>query len=484
MLQRTQAEEVQRQRQQGLGNPIISIESHGHRLIAVKNRLLHSRGWKTFHDFLFDYLKMALGSDWGTAEIKRPLPQRHPVLVWYQKVCEFQQAHFAGKGQVSTAPATGALSAYLRLAYDLYALDHNAELQEKLLGRLRNYDKFWGARYEVNVAAIFVRAGFTIEFEDESDRTTSHCEFTATHKRTGRKFSVEAKRREGNRLRIVRLFNDALRKHANHARVIFIDINWPSAGGQQFPPYLVQAQARLRRLESETAGPQRPPAYVFVTNAPFEHHLDESAPPCTAIIDGFQIPDFKGGVTVPSLRHAIEARERHIEMHDLMKSLEDHSSVPSTFDGDLPEYAFGKAATRIRIGERYMVPDAQGVQRPGTVTTATVIEAQKVAFCGVSFEDGTSSICTVPLSDDELSAWRRHPDTFFGVVGQRHKPLNTALEIYDFFHGSCRTTTKEKLLDAMANSPDFAHLATLDQATLASIRAERLTYGMLSAGKS
>jgi hypothetical protein len=90
----------------------------------------------------------------------------------------------------------------------------------------------------------------------------------------------------------------------------------------------------------------------------------------------------------------------------------------------------------------------------------------------------------VPLSDDELSAWRRHPDTFFGVVGQRHKPLNTALEIYDFFHGSCRTTTKEKLLDAMANSPDFAHLATLDQATLASIRAERLTYGMLSAGKS
>jgi len=39
----------------------------------------------------------------------------------------------------------------------------------------------------------------------------------------------------------VRLFNDALRKHANHARVIFIDINWPSAAGRQFPTYLVQA---------------------------------------------------------------------------------------------------------------------------------------------------------------------------------------------------------------------------------------------------
>jgi hypothetical protein len=26
-----------------------------------------------------------------------------------------------------------------------------------------------------------VRAGFTIEFEDEDDPTTSHCEFAATH---------------------------------------------------------------------------------------------------------------------------------------------------------------------------------------------------------------------------------------------------------------------------------------------------------------
>jgi hypothetical protein len=206
------------------------------------------------------FAQLALGPEWGTAEIKRPLAERHPLLVWYQRLCEFQHAHYAGQGQVSTAPANGAVSAYLRLAYDLYALDHNAELQEKLLARLRNHDKFWGARYEVNVAAIFVRAGFTIEFEDESDRSTSHCEFTATHKRTGQKFSVEAKRREGNWLRIVRLFNDALRKHANHARVIFIDINWPSAVGQQFPPYLVQAQARLRRLETETAGPQRAPA--------------------------------------------------------------------------------------------------------------------------------------------------------------------------------------------------------------------------------
>jgi hypothetical protein len=109
MLERAKAEELQRQKQQGLGNPIVSTEIHGHRLVAVKNRLLHSAGWKTFHDFLFDYIKMALGPEWGTAEIKKSHPERHPLLIWYQKICEFQQANFAATpGQVSTAPATGA----------------------------------------------------------------------------------------------------------------------------------------------------------------------------------------------------------------------------------------------------------------------------------------------------------------------------------------------------------------------------------------
>ena len=44
---------------------------------------------------------------------------------------------------------TGAVAAYMNLAYDLYALDHNAELQAKLIGRLHSREHFSGARYEV-----------------------------------------------------------------------------------------------------------------------------------------------------------------------------------------------------------------------------------------------------------------------------------------------------------------------------------------------
>lgn len=86
LQQRAEAAQVQRERQQGLGKPIVSGELHGYRLVAVKNRLLHSKGWKTFPDFLGDYIKLAIGSEWGNIEIAKPVEQRHPILIWYQKV--------------------------------------------------------------------------------------------------------------------------------------------------------------------------------------------------------------------------------------------------------------------------------------------------------------------------------------------------------------------------------------------------------------
>jgi hypothetical protein len=482
---RAEAERVQRQRQQGLGKPIISVDFKGRRLVAVKNRLLHSRRWLTFQDFLLDYIKVAIGSEWGNAEIAKPLEQRHPILVWYHKSCEYQHTFVKHPGKVNSAPMTGVVAAYLHLAYDLYALDHNAELQARLLARLRNPDQFTGARYEVYVAGMLIRAGFDIEFEDEEDGNTTHCEFTTTFRRTGKRFSVEAKRREGHRVRIGRLFNNALSKHANHSRVIFIDINTrDDATGVQPPTYLEKAFARLRSFEGQALnGQPRPPAYVFVTNTPWDLYLDAPAPRCTALAEGFQIPDFKSGVLV-DLRRVIDAREAHIEMHELMKSFKDHSDIPTTFDGQIPEYAFGAAAHRILIGERYMVPDHDGVERPALVTAATVMEAERVVYCGVTFDDGRSAICTMPLSTEELAAWKQHPDTFFGVVGQRSTQANSALEFYDFFHESFRRESRERLLEVMANAPDFEQLRNLEQPQLASIHAERMRRAALAVGAS
>ena len=87
MQARQAAREHQRIEQQGLGKPIIAAKmDNGIQFVAVKNRLMHSTKWKTFHDFLIDYLKSAIGPEWGNAELQKPFDQRHPIFVWYHKL--------------------------------------------------------------------------------------------------------------------------------------------------------------------------------------------------------------------------------------------------------------------------------------------------------------------------------------------------------------------------------------------------------------
>jgi hypothetical protein len=483
--ERSEAERIQRQRQQGLGKPIISTQFAGRRLVAVKNRLLHSKHWLTFHDFLFDYIKNALGPSWGTVELKKPPESRHPVLTWYGKVCEHQKTFVKEPGQVHSAPMTGAVAAYLHLAYDLYALDHNAELQEKLIGRLRNHERFSGARYEVFVAAAFVRAGFDIAFENEDDRNTRHCEFVATYRTSGKRFSVEAKRREGRRPRIGSLFNDAISKHADHVRVIFIDMNMRDEAKDALPPsFLDGARRRLRAFEGQPLnGVERPPAYVFITNAPWDLDVDRPVARSVVLAEGFQIPDFKFDAAT-DLRGAINAREAQMEMHNLLKSMHDHSEIPSTFDGELPAYAFNPEAQRVLIGEKYLIRDKQGIERPAEITAATVVEDWRQLLCGVKFDNGETAIYSAPISDDEIEAWKRHPDTFFGVVGQRTTHADSPLEFYDFWLESFKKMSKSRLLEAMAQQPDFEQMKALSQPELASVYAERMTYAALQRDSS
>ncbi len=482
VTERAMAQEVQRERQQGLGRPIISAEAFGRRFVAVKNRLMHSDKWRTFHDFLVPYLATAMGAEWGNAELAKPLEQRHPIAVWYHYLCEQQQVLIEEPGKVHVGNMTGAVAAYMWLAYDLYALDHNVELQAKLIGRLKDVGNFPGARYEVFVAATLIRAGFELEFENEDDRSSSHCEFVATHKRTRKKFSVEAKHRAGSKFRLGRQLNRALAKQADHERIVFIDINVPDdRAGSEVPEYLNAALVDLRAFEGRKInGRALPRAYLIVTNTPWQHHLGTEGFRCSAIADGFQIPDFKHDTPFPSLRAAIDARERHIEIHQLLRSMRDHSVIPSTFDGEIPEFAFGEHAPRLIVGQRYLLKCDDGAQRPALLTSATVAEAERKAYCSLSFDDGGSTICSWDLSDGEMSAWRRHPDTFFGTVGQRSTKAESPLELYDFFLSSYSNTPRARLLEIMATMPDITELQTLEQPVLASIYAERCASSVLA----
>lgn len=470
------AKDVQRRRQQGEGRPIIAADAFGHKIVAVKSRLFYSKNWKTFPDFLNHYIKTAMGAEWGAAELAKPPGQRHPILIWYEEVCA-QRRQATKDGDTYSTPLTGAIAAYLHLAYDLYTLEHNAELQKKLIERLQLAANFEGARYEVFVAATLIRAGFELEFENEADRTRSHCEFTATFIQTKRRFSVEAKCRTGtgNEFRIGRQLSRALAKNASHERIVFIEINEPDDGGQEGIPQLLRnALATLRKLEGKLInGKPRPKAYLFVTNTPRHHHLHEQKFRCSAMAEGFQIPEFKLDAEFSSLREAIMARERHLEIFSLMKSIMDHSAIPITFDGDIPELAFDEETPRLLIGNRYLIDGNNEPEQVGQLVEASVLEPERKAYCVLRFPNGKSGIYTWPLTDAEMIAWKRHPDTFFGVLKQRDTHAHNALDLYDFFLSSYSRTPKARLLEFLAGSSDFIELNKLDQPSLASIYAER-----------
>lgn len=479
-----EARELQRQQQQGLGKPIISMNFHGYRFVAVGGRLFYSKNWKTFHDFLAEYIKTVLGGAWGNEELRKPPTVRHPILVWYEIGTRYMNQFIKERGNVQSAPMTGAVSAYYGLAYNLYLLAHNLKLQELLIKRLKDRQQFYGAYYETFVAGALVRAGFDIELEDETDSSTSHCEFTATFRATGKRFSVEAKMRGPNKASadVGNQLYGALKKQAKHTRIVFIEENLPPhTGNNEVMETLKAVLHSLRSREGKLTidGQPAPPAYVVITNNPHDYDLNGEVP-CWAAAEGFKIPDFKLDSGFSSLREALTAREKHIEMLSLMRSLTNHRSIPCTFDGDNPDLAFGDGPARLQIGQKYAIQDGNGVEVSGELVEAVVMEDRKMAFGVYRLPDGQNVMVECPLTEAELAAYRRHPDTFFGRVKKHSREgAKDMLDLYDFFHDGYRKTPKERLLELMKDAADIEQLRGKSQVELASVFAERLVYGFM-----
>jgi len=178
-LKRHKARELIRTQQQGLGRPIIAAKVGEYQVVAVGNTIHYSKNWKFSADFFSDFIKGVLGGEWGNAEIVKPPEQRHPILQWYDTYCRFQRSNEKQPDGTYVANATGVVNCYLGLAYNLYLLKHNVALQKLMIARLKNREQFQGAYYELIVANCLIRAGFELTLEDETDKSSKHCEFSA-----------------------------------------------------------------------------------------------------------------------------------------------------------------------------------------------------------------------------------------------------------------------------------------------------------------
>jgi hypothetical protein len=185
---------------------------------------------------------------------------------------------------VSGANINGPALAWFLLGYDVWVLSHY-RLIEPLLERLRDPKSFQGARYEMTAYAHFVRAGFSLKPEDETDNSARHVEFIAEHGQSGERVAVEAKSRHrpgvlgsptagfdfsaAPRPSIERLLRDAIAKKPGIPYVVFLDLNLPpSTSAEQSEERMQAAMTEVANVicEYQNGGEKFPVTAVMLTN--------------------------------------------------------------------------------------------------------------------------------------------------------------------------------------------------------------------------
>jgi len=447
---------------------------------------------------------MILSGDWGNAELQKPFADRHPILQWYHEYCTFQRQGLGLTGEpgkldeIKSAKMTGVVYCYIGLAYGLYLLKNNVELQARLIKRLKDPKQFQGAYYEVMVANVLIRAGFELTLEDETDETTKHCEFSAASKKTGKKYWIEAKMRseagvlgktkfDGSTSRdvtsqLTKHVNEAFEKPAQDERMIFVDVNADPSPPGVMPPWTIQAGRRLDAKEKDLQSGQA--AYVFITNTPFHRVLQSENIGHCVMGFGLGIPDFgkEGKIRLSEIHRR---RIKHADAFSVVESFRKYPQVPPTFDGSLPSTISGKPYDQILIGETYLfndMTDSEGNSKRdllATVTSATANTAEKKMYLCVRDSEGINHILVQSMTDEAVVDYQAHPESFFGMIQHVGKNTEDPYELFLFFLDTYQKTPKEKLLEFMKGAPDTARLEQMSQEELAIEYCERMASNFL-----
>ncbi len=199
--------------------------------------------------------------------------------------------------------------------------------------------------------------------------------------------------------------------------MVFIEINVPEIiPTRELTGWLETALQEIRQNEQKPDVDQKS-AYVIVTNHAFHSNLDVIGAGAQVLATGFNIPDFGPDVQFDGYGAVLEMRERHVEMFRLLRSMDTHYEIPASFDGEMSDLAFvGDGLPRLRFGNVYLVPDKDGNQVAGRFYEATVDQANQKVYGVFELATGQHIMATVPISEAELAAYRRHPETFFGEV--------------------------------------------------------------------
>jgi hypothetical protein len=220
-----------------------SVVWKGKRLRIIWNEIHYRPLTETFHEFLIGVIGRTFGEQWIAQQNSLETEKRHIVANW---LAEFQMLGEETPLRIDRGvyALSGPMAALLSLGYDLWFLQLDYKLPTSWVERLRDPNQFQGARYEVAIASIFVRADFVLTLLDEKVKGQKHCEFIAKHKTIGIEVYVEAKSRvrrgvlnqagEFNEETDVKgdirgLYQSALTQAPNDKPFfIFVDVNLPT----------------------------------------------------------------------------------------------------------------------------------------------------------------------------------------------------------------------------------------------------------------
>ena len=269
-------------------------------------------------------------------------------------------------------------------------------------------------------------------------------------------------------LKLHRKISDAFRKQALHERVAFIELSQPdirSANGE--PLWLGHAIAEIETAERDDRV-VLPPGILFVTNRPFVHAPDEPAAREATAATGFKIADFPPGRTACTFSEAVEARDRHREMYELWEAIQNHASIPHTFDGTLiEELLLPKDIKRLLVGDRYVIPAQDGSDTEGVLEQGAVAPEQADAWCVFRTDDGRQVLVSVPLSPEEVALYQASPETFFGIPSHVGSAIKAPWDAFDFLFSIYSRSTLATLQAFAEKMPDKDALLLLPQLELA-----------------
>ncbi len=258
------------------------IEAWGSKLTTVGGAIYQQTrpGNYTFLHAVHDYALLFFGETYLKTQESLPMEKRHPALQWmYAYVDNSQDKH---------AKSIGAGAAWIRFAFDLHTISDNAKLEEKLKERLLKYKSFQTARHELWTAALFVTAGFDINFEDESDASTKHPEFIAVDRHSETKIAVEAKCRQrkgvmgfsdgkdidaGQEVGIQKLLKKAYKKESGLPLCVVINTNLPPENESwKIEYWLDEIHQSFLQLDKEGYSDPCPANLILFFNDP-SHYL-------------------------------------------------------------------------------------------------------------------------------------------------------------------------------------------------------------------